>query len=115
MAVLKMIHPKGAHCPQCGKAIASDKGISNFYELKRVFCKHCKKIFTALTGTALNGMQLDVRTFYLLAVFLALKIDRKEIARLLNIHTETVRLWELKFKAFEEIRDMNLQSISHDL
>src|SRR3989338_9834633 len=115
MAVLKMIHKEGPRCPQCGKAITSEKGIANFYELKRVFCKHCKKIFTALTGTAFNGMQLDLRTLYLLAVFLALKIDRKEIARMLNIHTETVRLWDSKFKAFEGIEDMTVRSHSHDL
>ncbi|MBI5327309.1 MAG: hypothetical protein HZB80_03310, partial [Deltaproteobacteria bacterium] len=32
MAVLKMLHKEGAHCPQCGKAITSEKGIANFYE-----------------------------------------------------------------------------------
>lgn len=103
MWILKRIHPEGPHCPRCGKAITNERGIANFYELKRVFCKHCKKIYTALTGTALNGMQIDLRTLYLLAVFLALKIDKKEIARMLDIHTETVRTWKAKFEAFEKM------------
>ena len=115
IAVLKMIHKEGPRCPRCDKAITSERGIVNFYELKRVFCKHCKKIFTALTGTVLNGMQIDLRTLYLLAVFLALKIERKEIARMLKIHTETVRLWEFKFKAFEGLDDMTVKSHFHDL
>ena len=105
--VLQRLHPEGVRCPGCGKLITSEKGVANFYELKRVFCKQCRKIFTALTGTALNGMQMDIRALYLLAVFLALKIDRKDIARMLKIHTETVRQWERKFKTFE--------AHSHDL
>ena len=103
--ILQRLHPQCPHCPGCGKPITSEKGVVNFFEMKRVFCKHCKKIFTALTGTALNGIQIDLRTLYLLAVFLALKIDRKEIAMMLNIHIETVRVWEAKFKAFEKMAE----------
>lgn len=101
MWILQRLHPEGVHCPRCGKAITNIRGIANFYELKRVSCKHCKKLFSALTGTFLNGAQINLRVLFLLAVFLALKIDKKEIARMLNIHPETVNVWSAKFKEVE--------------
>lgn len=101
--LLKQLHPDGAHCPGCGKPISSEKSLQNFWSLKRVFCKHCKKTFTALTGTMLNGIQMDLRTLFIMAAFLELGSDKKMIARLLKIHLETVRIWERKFKIMEGI------------
>lgn len=99
--ILNKLHLEGASCPGCGKPITSEKGLQNFWNLKRVFCKDCKKIFTALTGTMLNGIQMGLRTFFAMAIFLHLEIDKKEIAKLLKIHPETIRFWEMKFKAWE--------------
>ena len=99
--ILNKLHPEGAFCPGCGKPILSAKCLQNFWSLKRVFCKDCKKIFTALTGTMLNGIQMDLRTLFVMAVFLQLGADRKVIAKLLKIHPETIRFWEMKFKAWE--------------
>jgi transposase len=39
----------------------------------------------------------------LLALLLGLGVQDKEIARILKISAESVRLWRLKFKAQEEI------------
>src|SRR3989304_8616999 len=99
--ILNKLHPEGASCPGCGKPILSAKCLQNFWNLKRVFCKDCKKIFTALTGTMLNGIQMDLRTLFVMAVFLQLGADRKVIAKLLKIHPEAMGIWEMKFKAWE--------------
>jgi len=105
--ILNKLHPEGASCPGCGKPILSAKCLQNFWNLKRVFCKDCKKIFTALTGTMLNGIQMDLRTLFVMAVFLQLGADKKVIAKLLKIHPETVRFWEMKFKAWEAMEKDN--------
>lgn len=99
--ILNKLHSEGASCPRCGKPILSEKGLQNFWSLKRVFCKDCKKIFTGLSGTALNGIQMDLRIFFIMAVFLQLGVDRKALANLLKIHPETIRFWERKFKVME--------------
>lgn len=99
--ILNKLHPEGASCPRCGKPITSEKCLQNFWSLKRVFCKECKGIFTALTGTMLNGIQMDLRTLFVMAVFLQLGTDKKVLAKLLKIHPETVRFWEKKFKIME--------------
>lgn len=97
--LLKSLHPEGARCPRCGKAIVSERGVARFHALERVFCKYCKKLFTGLTGTIFNGMQIDIRTVFAIILFSAFKIDKKEIARMLNISPETVAAWERKFNA----------------
>ncbi len=106
--ILNKLHPEGASCPRCEKRILSAKCLQNFWSLKRVFCKDCKKIFTALTGTVLNGVQIDLRTLFVMAVFMQLGVDRKVIAKLLKIHPETVRSWETRFKVWETMRKDNI-------
>lgn len=101
--ILNKLHPEGASCPRCGKPITSEKGLQNFWSLKRVFCKECKGLFTALTGTAINGIQMNLRILFVMAVFLQLGTDRKVLAKLLKIHPETVRFWEKKFKIMEDM------------
>jgi len=101
--ILQSIHPQGPHCPGCGKPIQSQKGLQNFWECRRVFCKHCKKLFTAATGTMIAGLQIDFRTLYVMAALLGLNVDKKRIATSLRIHPETVRLWEAKFKTVKDI------------
>ncbi|MEK6545761.1 MAG: hypothetical protein AABZ28_04450, partial [Nitrospinota bacterium] len=75
-----------------------------FWSLKRVYCRHCKKVFTALTGTMLNGIQMDLRSIFAMGVFIGLGADRNTIAKLLKVHPETVRIWERKFKEMEDMR-----------
>lgn len=94
--VLKQLHPEGVRCPDCGTAIA--EGLSPF---DRRRCKSCGKWFTALTGTFLHGAQLEPEQVFLLAVLSGLSVDKKEISRILDIHPDSVRLWQGKFRAFE--------------
>lgn len=99
--ILNKLHPTGAYCPRCKEPIESDKSLQNFWSLKRVYCRHCKKVFTALTGTMLNGIQMSLRSIFAMGVFIGLGVDRNTIAKLLKIHPETVRIWEGKFKIIE--------------
>src|SRR3990170_3549177 len=105
--ILNKLHPEGASCPGCGKPILSAKCLQNFWNLKRVFCKDCKKIFTGLTNSMLSGVRVDLRTFFVMAVFLQLGVEKKVISKLLKIHPETIRLWEMKFKAWEAMGKEN--------
>jgi transposase-like protein len=105
--ILNKLHPEGASCPRCFKPISSVKCLQNFWGLKRVFCKDCKKIFTSLTGTFLNGIQMDLRALFIMAIFLQLDVNKKTIAKLLKIHPETVRFWETKFRVWEAMAKEN--------
>lgn len=95
--VLKRLHPEGVHCPGCGAAIDPDLN-----PLDRRRCKQCGKWFTALTGTFLHGAQLEPEQVVLLAVLSELDVNKKVIARILDIHPDSVRLWQAKFRAFDD-------------
>lgn len=96
--VLNRLHPEGVCCPDCRTDIT--EGLSPF---DRRRCKKCGKWFTALTGTFLHGAQLDTEQVFLLAVLSGLCVDKKEIARIIGIHPDSVRLWQTKFRAFEGV------------
>lgn len=83
-------------CPGCGTPIA-DRTLQSFRECKRVRCDSCGKYFTALTDTFLSGCHFDFREIVLLALLLALGVQDKQIADILKISIESVRLWKLKF------------------
>jgi len=51
---------------------------------------------------------MDFREVILLAAFLHFKIHPKEIARILKINPETVRLWEIKFQVLKRIEGMEI-------
>jgi transposase-like protein len=98
--VLTKIHPKGAHCPRCGNNIGPAKFIltlPSFWKGGRVRCDQCGKYFTALTGTFLSGCHLKFREIILLALLLALDVPDKQIAAIIKMSAENVRLWRLKF------------------
>lgn len=67
-------------------------------------CGSCGKFFTALTGTFLAGTHMNYREIVLLALFLSLDLPFKKIGQLLEISQETVRLWKMKFDAFENMK-----------
>jgi len=94
----KSFSPMGAGCPHCNKHITNDITLKNFFSMKRCQCKSCSRWFTATTGTILQGSQLSVREFYLLCLFLGYGIDISEIARILKVHRDTVKLWQRKLK-----------------
>jgi hypothetical protein len=93
MWILGKLHPAGADCPGCGKDIL----LRTFWDGGRVKCDGCGKYFTALTGTFLSGCHLSFREIVLLALLLALEVPDKQIAAVIKMSAENVRLWRLKF------------------
>jgi len=103
--VLRMIHGDGdPKCPKC-HAILRKASTRSFWEGKRIRCSLCGKFFTATTGTFLSGNHLSYRAVVLIAVLLYLDIAHKKIARILQVSTETVRLWEIKFKMIGRLKN----------
>ncbi|HSW38051.1 MAG TPA: hypothetical protein VLL97_01000 [Acidobacteriota bacterium] len=98
--ILKRLHPSGAHCPGCGAAVPENK-LQRFWSNRRISCRACGKYFTALTGTFIAGCQLDFRGLVLLALLLALGVHDKQIAAIVGMSAENVRLWRRKFMAIE--------------
>ena len=103
--ILGTIHGTASvHCPGC-QAELEGRALQRFWEGTRVCCRHCRKFFTALTGTFLAGCHMSYSEVILLAVFLHFGIHHREIARILNVSPETVRLWDVKFRAQGKIRN----------
>ena len=94
--ILKRLHPDGAHCPGCGAAVP-EKKLQRFWYNQRISCPDCRKYFTALTGTFVSGCQLDFGGMVLLALLLALGVHDKQIAAIVCMSAENVRLWRIKF------------------
>jgi hypothetical protein len=106
--ILTAIHGRGErYCPEC-HTVLDGKALQRFGEGKRICCRACGKFFTALTRTFLAGCHMDFREIILLAVFLHFRIPAREIARILWISPETVRLWEIKFQALERVKGMEV-------
>jgi len=102
--IITMIYGDGAaSCPEC-RAELEGKALLRFWEGRRICCRSCGKYFTALTGTFLAGCHLTFTEVVLLAVFLYFSIPPREVARILRISQETVRLWEIKFQALQKLR-----------
>lgn len=101
--IIESLHGDCLACPGCGATVAA----RSFHGLRvenRVRCRRCGKFFTALTGTFLSGTHLSSREIVLLALLLGLGVQDKEVARIIGISAESVRLWRLKFRAQEEIK-----------
>ena len=102
--ILTTIHGEGeVTCPEC-QTVLDGKALLRFWEGKRICCRACGKFFTSLTRTFLAGCHMSFREVIVFAVFLYFQIPSREIARILDISTETVRLWEIKFQALERVK-----------
>ncbi len=105
--ILEAIHGRGpVLCPECRCEIEG-KALQRFWEGKRVCCRQCGKFFTALTGSFLAGCHMTYSEVLLLAVFLHFGISPREIAGILRISPETVRLWDIKFRALGKMRKIS--------
>ena len=94
--ILKRLHPEGPHCPACTISV-HNKFEQRFWMCARLRCR-CGKYYTALTGTFLSGSQFSFAEIILLAMFFSLHISDREIADILDISAENVRLWRHKFE-----------------
>lgn len=95
--VLGMLHPNGAQCPGCAVPIASGQSLQSFWNGARVKCCRCGKYFTALTDTFLSGVHLSYAGMIMMAILLDAQADDSQIARILNMSTEGIRGWRLRF------------------
>jgi transposase-like protein len=97
-----MLHPDPQPaCPGCSTPIVSHRVVTTFNVGGRVCCPNCKKFFTNRTNTILHGSQLEFEQVYLIAVLLALKVERREIARIVGQHPDSIKNWEKIFAALE--------------
>lgn len=90
-------------CPKCSVLLTKNR-LQRFWLSERIRCQTCGKFFTALTDTFLQGCHLTFREIILLAIFLHFGIHHREIAYILKISAETVRLWEVKFNALQKLK-----------
>lgn len=96
------LHPDGAKCPGCSAGITGHNRLARWYNLEQIRCPECGKKFTAKTGNILNDTKLEAREIYLLAVLIYLEVAPARIATILQIHTDTVRNWQMKFNVLGE-------------
>ena len=83
--ILRKLHPGGAFCPGCQRAINDDRRRNHFWKGDRLNCEYCGKYFTALTGQIFSGAHLDFKGIFLLAVLSGSGINDKIIASKLKI------------------------------
>lgn len=87
----KIIYGKNLHCPRCHKRdVYSSEG--------RYRCKKCRKPFSLLTGTWLEGMKLNLRTFYALLWCWTQKIPVLQTQKLCHVGEEAVYHWFREFR-----------------
>lgn len=91
--LLRRLHAGRAACPDCGRDIPTEKGISAFWEERSVRCGGCGRHFDARTGTFLEGTRLDCREVFILALLLRIGMPTRLIADRLGLHETTVRDW----------------------
>lgn len=103
--VLQKFHGEVMRCPACGQPVSERQHETLIQENGRVCCKHCKRWFTNRTGTILDRSCLTFNSFYLLAVLSALKVEPQQIAQILDIHPDTAKNWQAKFRVMEEVID----------
>lgn len=96
--ILQKLHPEGVFCPDCGAEITSPKRVAAFWAMGRVLCPNCARTFSAVTGTALNGIGIEFRALYLLLFLVGCGISVNRVARQLGISNGTAYLWARKAK-----------------
>ena len=87
----QIIFGKNLHCPRCHKRDAySSEG--------RYRCRKCRKPFSLLTGTWLEGMKLNLRTFYALLWCWTQRIPVLQTQKLCHVGEEAVYHWFRVFR-----------------
>ena len=97
-------------CPHCNTAGAVRHGHAN--GLQRYRCRECRKTFTALTGTPLNGLHKRGK-WLKQAAALQLGLSLRKVAEDLDLHVSTAHRWRHRFLALpESIQATNLCGIA---
>lgn len=93
--ILKTLHPDGAFCPHCQSAV-SNISAAKFWNMQYMACRACGKRSLATKGTILHNSSLSMRQAFALACLIALGLSNKQIAEIVGIHPDSVRLWRLR-------------------
>ena len=107
MFILKRLHGEDPRCPECSGTI-QEKSLQRFWLGERVRCEVCGKFFTALTGTFLSGSHLSFQEIILLMFLLQIHVPDKQVAEVIEVSVEAVRIWRHKFQAIERLQAMDL-------
>lgn len=100
LLIIRWLHQdRRPACPHCAAEIASPRLKKSFYRNKRIRCKSCNSWFAATTGTLLHGVH-DVRKIFLIAIFSKFAVPYG-VAELLDLHPDTVRMWQKKLRQCE--------------
>lgn len=102
----RIIFGKNVFCPWC-------RSRKVFVSENRYRCKHCRKPFTLFSRTWLNGMKLNLRTFYALLWCFVKKIPVLQTIEFCHVSEITVRHWYREFRThlpcFNEILEGEVQ------
>ena len=99
--IIDRLHPSGPCCPR-GHALTGGL-IERFREGKRVKCPTCGRFFTAFSGTVLSGTIMEAHQFVALLLLHRLNVPNSDIARIIGLSQEAVRLWRRKLRLLEII------------
>jgi len=91
------IHQHRAACPHCRHEIEG-RAASTFWNGGRVACKDCRAYFTAATATALSKSKLSEEQFFLLMVSMALDLDTRTTAAMIDVNPSSIRENRLKIE-----------------
>jgi len=102
---LARLHPGGAFCPECRTEITSPKVLARFWSMGRVACHapNCNRSFSAVTGTALNGVGIEFRALYLLLLMIGCGVSVNKVARQLGISNGAAYAWARKAKGMTSL------------
>ena len=93
---LDMSHGRLAHCPECKEELTDDRQERRYYAMKKFTCKSCGQTVTAKKGTVLENCSLTPSQYILLALFLEAGSKTTDIARIVGMSAENVRIWKGK-------------------
>ncbi|RLC33658.1 MAG: hypothetical protein DRZ76_04060 [Candidatus Nealsonbacteria bacterium] len=102
----QIIYGKNMFCPRCRSW--------NVYSYEnRYRCRKCRRSFSLLSGTWLNGMKLHLRTFYALLWCWTQRVPVKQTQKLCHVSEVTVYHWFRQFRlhlpVFEPILQGQIQ------
>jgi predicted Zn finger-like uncharacterized protein len=96
--ILTQLHPEGVFCPSCSTEITG-KAARSFWQGRKIKCGRCGKFFKPLHGTIYLGCHLDYRGIVLMNLLLGLDLGNSQIARIVGMDAESIRLWRGKLAA----------------
>ena len=93
---LDQSHGRLAHCPECKEELIDDRQERRYYAMKKFTCKSCGQTVTSKKGTVLENCSLSPSQYILLALFLEAGSKTTDIARMVGMSAENVRIWKGK-------------------